>query len=93
MENWSGHETADLVYKDTTGALTHYLRRNCEGRFPHQILEIWDFASRPIEYHLEVKSTTRPRGTRFHLTGAQYKQVCILPDFLLPARRLANPWL
>jgi hypothetical protein len=75
MANWVGRETADIVYKDETGDLTRYLRENCEGSFPHQILQHWDFAAHPIEYYLEVKSTTGPCANRFYMSNGQYKRV------------------
>lgn len=75
MTNWIGRETADIVYKDASGELTQHLRDNCEGDFPPQIREDHDFDECPIEYYLEVKSTTGPCGTRFYMSGGQYKRV------------------
>lgn len=75
LANWVGRETADLVYKDETGELTRYLRDHSEGSFPYQIREDWDFQARPIEYYLEVKSTTGACGTRFYMSNGQYKRV------------------
>jgi hypothetical protein len=79
LANWAGRETADIVYLDTTGALTHYFRHNSEGPFPHQIQEDRNFVMRPIEYYLEVKSTTGRCSARFYMSGSQYKRVRISP--------------
>jgi hypothetical protein len=90
LANWAGQETADIVYLDTTGALTDYLRQNSEGRFPHQISEYRNFGSHPIEYYLEIKSTVGVCGTRFYMSGGQYNRVRTV-SCLLPARKeLAN---
>ncbi|KAH6212673.1 hypothetical protein HBI42_148920 [Parastagonospora nodorum] len=75
MTNWTGRETADIVYKDTSGVLTQYLRDHSEGDFPPQIREDHNFDECPIEYYLEVKSTTGPCGTRFYMSGGQYKRM------------------
>ncbi|KAH4095486.1 hypothetical protein HBH46_167370 [Parastagonospora nodorum] len=75
MTNWTGQETADIVYKDTSGELTQYLRDHSEGDFPPQIREDHSFDECPIEYYLEVKSTTGPCGTRFYMSGGQYKRM------------------
>jgi hypothetical protein len=79
MANWVGRETADIVYRDDSGELTKYLRDHAEGIFPHQIREDRDFAVRPVEYYLEVKSTTGQCGTRFYMSSGQFRRVCISP--------------
>jgi hypothetical protein len=89
MASWVGRETADIVYTDKTGALTRYLRQNSEGVFPHQIPEHWNFASRPIEYYLEVKSTTGHCGSRFYMSSGQYKRVYTLSQSIF-STELAN---
>ena len=78
MANWSGRETADIVYTDISGKMTRWLRRVCTGGFPDQIAKKHDFAECPIEYYLEVKSTTGACGSRFFLSSGQYKLVCDL---------------
>ncbi|KAF1842835.1 uncharacterized protein K460DRAFT_367777 [Cucurbitaria berberidis CBS 394.84] len=75
MQNWVGRETADIVYTDHTGALTQYLRDNCTGSFPEQIPIGHDHTTMPIEYYLEVKSTTSACNTRFYLSSGQYKRM------------------
>lgn len=75
MANWTGRETADIVYKDDSGQLTQYLREHSEGNFPLQIREDRDFRAHPIEYYLEVKTTTGQCGTRFYMSSGQYKRV------------------
>jgi hypothetical protein len=74
MRNWVGRETADIVYKDDSGAFTQYLRENSEGIFPDQISGNHDFEEHPIEYYLEMKSTTGGCGTRFYMSNGQYKR-------------------
>ncbi|CAO2653065.1 Nn.00g024760.m01.CDS01 [Neocucurbitaria sp. VM-36] len=75
MPNWTGRETADIVYTDRTGALTQYLRANCTGDFPGQIPNDHDHVSMPVQYYLEVKSTTSVCNTRFFLSSGQYKRM------------------
>jgi hypothetical protein len=75
MANWRGRETADIVYKDCDGSLTRWLRQNCTGGFPEQIADDHHFAAYPIEYYLEVKSTTGTCSSRFFLSSGQYKRV------------------
>ncbi|KAH7070360.1 hypothetical protein BKA63DRAFT_605622 [Paraphoma chrysanthemicola] len=72
---WHGRETSDLVYTDTDGAFTKFLRQNCEGGFPPGIFQTRDLRTSPIEYYLEVKSTTGPCGTRFYMSGKQYDRM------------------
>lgn len=76
MANWTGRETADIVYNDDSGQLTQYLRDHSEGIFPFQIHEGRNFQTHPIEYYLEVKTTVGPCGTRFYMSSGQYKRVC-----------------
>jgi hypothetical protein len=74
MENWVGTETADIVYTDTTGKLTKFLRDKCEGAsLPH-----WNCSGQEVEYFIEVKSTIGACGKDFYLSGGQYKRVRIL---------------
>ncbi|KAF2449759.1 hypothetical protein P171DRAFT_405262 [Karstenula rhodostoma CBS 690.94] len=74
LGSWIGRETADFVYTDRDGSLTRYLRENCFGRWP-DITLFRDFAQQPIEYFLEVKSTTSSCNTRFYMSGSQYLRV------------------
>ncbi|XP_014551211.1 hypothetical protein COCVIDRAFT_42474 [Bipolaris victoriae FI3] len=75
IANWTGRETADIVYKDESGQLTQYLREHCEGDFPNQIREDRNFQTHPIEYFLEVKTTTGDCKTRFYMSSGQYKRM------------------
>jgi hypothetical protein len=75
LANWLGRETADLVYTDSDGAFTQYLRDHCEGSFPHQIPVARNFVTRPIEYYLEVKTSTQAYDTRFYMSSGQYQRV------------------
>ncbi|KAH8704617.1 hypothetical protein GQ44DRAFT_819393 [Phaeosphaeriaceae sp. PMI808] len=75
---WHGRETADMVYTDSTGTFTGWLRDNSEGDFPIQISETRNFRTAPIEYYLEVKSTTRECNTRFYMSGSQYKRMQVM---------------
>ncbi|KAF2023097.1 hypothetical protein EK21DRAFT_12273, partial [Setomelanomma holmii] len=74
LEAWIGRETADIVYTDRTGHLTQYLRNNCDGGFP-EISSTRNFALAPLDYYLEVKTTTGQCGTRFYMSGKQYKRM------------------
>ena len=64
------------MYEDCDGNLTQYLRNNCTGGFPDEIAIDHDFAITPIEYYLEVKTTTTACSTRFYLSTLQYERVC-----------------
>ncbi|KAF1938515.1 hypothetical protein EJ02DRAFT_457780 [Clathrospora elynae] len=77
MPSWIGSETADIVYTDRDGCLTRWLRRNCTGGFPDEIDDDdeADFGEEPIKYFLEVKSTLGDRGSRFFLSGGQYRRM------------------
>lgn len=75
LSNWHGRETADLVYLDQTGELTQFLRDRCKGGFPQQVGPNWNFEADPIEYYLEVKTSTTSCETRFYMSGAQYDRV------------------
>lgn len=69
IERWLGtRETADIVYKDVTGAFTKVL-------VDYDYLDgtLWDGA-RPT-YYLEVKTTTGPCKTPFFVSKSQYKRV------------------
>ncbi|KAF2020387.1 hypothetical protein BU24DRAFT_487023 [Aaosphaeria arxii CBS 175.79] len=75
LRNWSGLETADIVYKDDNGAFTRYLRSCCEGDFPHQIMLDHNHVAHPIEYYLEVKTTPSRYETKFYMSDVQYKRM------------------
>ena len=76
MEEWQGRETADFVYKDSHGSLTRYLSEHCVGGMPPGLEQDRDFVRFPIEYFLEVKTTTSNCATRFFMSGSQYQRVC-----------------
>jgi hypothetical protein len=73
IKNWVGAGTADIVYTDTTGEMTKFLRKRCEGA----TLKPWDCSSKEVEYFIEVKSTVGGYGRGFYLSGSKYKRVCI----------------
>ena len=74
LEGWTGRETADLVYIDQDGVFTQYLRATCFGGFP--ILQSGNVEGfQPIEYFLEVKTTTLACDTRFFMSKWQYNRV------------------
>jgi len=75
MNNWVGRETADIVFIDRDGSLTQYFREYCSGGLPAGIRQDRDFAANPIEYFLEVKTTTSACHTRFYMSGSQYNRV------------------
>ncbi|OAL53028.1 hypothetical protein IQ07DRAFT_585016 [Pyrenochaeta sp. DS3sAY3a] len=75
LGHWSGRETSDIVYTDRHGHLTRVLRRACTGGFPAQIGDDHDHAAQPIEYYIEVKSTTSDVGQRFFVSPGQYDRI------------------
>lgn len=69
---WDGRETADITYRDRSGALTSFLvdKGYMSHISPEHLLD-----ARP-EYFIEVKSTTLPCETAFFMSKYQYKRVC-----------------
>ena len=76
LTDWSAQETADMVYTDTDGGFTEYLRTNCVGGFPVSHDSSGDF--QPIEYFIEVKTTTSKTNTRFIISPSQYELVSLV---------------
>ncbi|KAJ4360929.1 uncharacterized protein N0V89_001498 [Didymosphaeria variabile] len=74
LGSWNGRETADFVYTDRDGSLTQYLREHCVGSMPNGIARDHDFSQHPIEYFLEVKSTTSGCNTRFYMSSSQFER-------------------
>ena len=70
MEDWTGPETADIVYEDEgpefvlTDAFSEYLPKN----------RLKEGAA--IKYYLEVKTTTEDSSSRFFVSKAQYRRDC-----------------
>ena len=78
-------ETADIVHTDRDGILTQWLKTSCTGGFPEGT-DNRNFAERPIEYYLEVKTTTGPCENKFYLSTAQYRLVsCVFHDLWMSA--------
>ena len=87
MGDWSGQETADIVYEDRgpdhklTAFLSSYL---LSGYRLHE--------RENIKYYLEVKTTTLDCSTKFYLSKAQYNRVriyilpCLTDDMLIYVR-------
>ncbi|KAF1971993.1 hypothetical protein BU23DRAFT_469303 [Bimuria novae-zelandiae CBS 107.79] len=84
VTNWQGRETADFVYTDRDGSLTQYLAENCSGGMPERVLDArpQGMAPKPIEYYLEVKTTTSRCDTRFYMSGSQYQR---MENYAIPA--------
>ncbi|KAK2748571.1 hypothetical protein FQN57_000706 [Myotisia sp. PD_48] len=68
MAPWSGDETADFVYDDTSFFLTKLLVH--KGRLPQSILE-----TDCPQYYMEVKSTLKSNETRFYMSKNQYAKM------------------
>ena len=70
MEDWTGPETADIVYEDEgpefvlTNSFSEYLPKDRLKK------------GAPIKYYLEVKTTTEECSSRFFVSKAQYRRVC-----------------
>jgi hypothetical protein len=67
---WSGPETSDIVYSDTTGRLTSQLVAT--GHLDEQQ---WFLSGRRPKYYIEVKATTMCCETPFYMSKAQYARV------------------
>lgn len=72
---WNGVETADIVYRDTSSALTSILVD--AGYLNH---EQWHSAN--PTYYMEVKTTTGECDSAFFMSRGQYRRVCF--DFTGP---------
>ena len=78
MQSWRGRETADLVYTDLTGSLWRFLKDNCFGGLPVGLDDEEQFGTarvQPLEYFVEVKTTTKECGTRFFMSKGQRKRM------------------
>jgi hypothetical protein len=80
LTDWNAQETADIVYVDTDGGFTEYLRTKCVGEFPVLHDNSGDFQH--IEYLIEVKTTTLKTNTRFIISPSQYERVSFSSDKL-----------
>ncbi|KAI0112046.1 hypothetical protein GGR51DRAFT_53809 [Nemania sp. FL0031] len=84
MEPWSGCETADIVYRDQSGAFTELLLDSGHlqggGR-------VWR-GKRP-KYMIEVKTTTRSLETPFYMSRRQFQRMKEHTDFA--ASPLSSP--
>ncbi|CZR61946.1 uncharacterized protein PAC_11843 [Phialocephala subalpina] len=68
LQSWTGRETADITYIDSTGQLTNlFIEKGYLGR------QLWE-NQRP-SYFLEVKTTTRDCGEQFYMSGSQYQRM------------------
>jgi len=68
ITNWSGQETADITYNDTTGALTRILIRG-----GHLEQEVWQ-AAKP-KYYFEVKATPKELSDTLFMSESQNQRV------------------
>ncbi|KAJ0306261.1 hypothetical protein COL516b_004717 [Colletotrichum fioriniae] len=70
MSPWSGRETSDIVYQDTSNRLTalfidkNYLREQPRGS-----------TAGGLKYFIEVKTTTAACETPFYMSKAQYQRM------------------
>lgn len=69
---WTGRETADITYRDSSGELTSLLAD--KGFMSHVSAEHLTNA-RP-QYFIEVKTTTLACETPFFMSKYQYERVC-----------------
>lgn len=71
LSSWRGSETADITYRDDTGALTSLLEDKgyLEGFNVERLRQ-----AKPL-YYVEVKTTPYPYETTFFMNRKQYKRV------------------
>jgi hypothetical protein len=81
LEDLPGKEIADIVYVDYDGHLTRFLRERCVNDFPLPESFV-PSASAPVEYLIEVKTTTQDWNTRFFMSTHQYDRVSSCRDML-----------
>ena len=70
MEEWTGSETADIVYEDEGPDFV--LSNAFSEHLPRDRLK----EGAPIKYYLEVKTTTEECSSRFFVSKSQYRRVC-----------------
>ena len=78
LRSWDRLETADIVYTDSTGRLWRFLKDNCFGGLPVGLDDEEKFGAapvQPLEYFIEVKTTTKECGTRFFMSKGQRKRM------------------
>ena len=78
LRPWDRPETADCVYTDSTGRLWRFLKDNGFGGLPVGLDDEAKFGAarfQPLEYFIEVKTTTKECGTRFFMSKGQRKRM------------------
>ena len=71
MADWTGREVSDLMYTGSCSRLTKFL---IECSRPHQYpVFLNDGLSRPVNIHLEVKTSTGGCTTPFYMSHHQYQ--------------------
>ncbi|KAI1132406.1 hypothetical protein F5Y10DRAFT_231100 [Nemania abortiva] len=68
MSEWVGWETSDIVYTDSTGALT-------AAFIHHGYLSEEKWGGRKLRYYIEVKTTTAPSQRPFFMGSPQYSRI------------------
>ncbi|CEJ93514.1 hypothetical protein VHEMI09096 [[Torrubiella] hemipterigena] len=71
LESCDGPEPSDIVCKDDSGVFTNML-------VEHGYMEASVLDEPPIQYYIEVKTTTTKCNTAFYMSNSQYNKVWIL---------------
>ncbi|KIW72175.1 hypothetical protein, variant [Phialophora macrospora] len=68
--SWYGREVSDIMYKGNCPRLMDMLRRNTTFPYPAWLES---GTSTPVNYHVEVKTTSGPCSTPFFMSSQQYR--------------------
>ena len=68
---WSGREISDIMYIGRCLRLQDFLRQNTSHTYPQWLDS--DIAPHPVQYHIEIKTTSGPCSTPFFMSQNQYK--------------------
>lgn len=74
LTTFHGRETSDIVYDDTSSALTEKL---CQSHYLDK--QIW--TQETPRYYIEVKTTTEACQEAFYVSSAQFKRVSMRVPF------------
>lgn len=86
IPDWTGSETADIVFPDDHGALTNLLIES--GYLDY---DKW-YGRRP-EYLIEVKSSLSNKNKEFYLSSDQYQRVCLSEPISYSDVRANHSWV
>lgn len=78
VPKWDGFEVSDVMYEGHSLQLMHILLKNSVSPAPAWLDDLatalpTTASGSPVNYHIEVKTTSGPRSTPFFMSKYQYK--------------------